>query len=271
MPCASNNWESWLTVKAEKGYLIPAINTENINYVDLAVQLCQSIKSWHPDAVVCLLTDHAGHYSEFDFVEVLPHGKLDGFSNDWQVWNTSPFRETIKLEADMIVTSDIDHWWTLMRNRDVVISTGARDFYNCRSTSRYYRNIFDSNHLPDVYNAITYWRVSHLAQQFWKTVRDVFTNWDEFKKLLKFAPDTPDTDLVYAVASLIVGEDLVTLPGDLSPTIVHMKQHVIPIHSKDWTKELVWEQIDHSLRVNTVAQWGCFHYHIKDWKLDEQQ
>jgi hypothetical protein len=259
-----------LAVKAERGYLIPAVNTEHTDYVSMARQLSRSLKAWHPEAITCLLTDHTVDFSEFDFVETLPQGNQGGFHNDWQAWSASPFRETIKLEADMLVSGPIDHWWTLLRNRDVVISTGARDFYNNSATSRYYRNIFDANNLPDVYNAITYWRVSQHAQQFWKTVRMIFCEWSSFKTLLKFAPDTPDTDLVYALAATLLGEHTVTLPPGMGPTIVHMKQHVIATHSKDWTKELVWEHVDHTLRINTVAQWGCVHYHVKGWNPDEQ-
>jgi hypothetical protein len=42
----------------------------------------------------------------------------------------SPYRQTIKLEADMIAAGPIDHWWTLFELRDVVISQGARTFYD---------------------------------------------------------------------------------------------------------------------------------------------
>jgi hypothetical protein len=260
-----------LAVKHERGYLILAVNTD-VDYVKMARLLCQSLKDHHPDVKTCLLTDTACDYSEFDFVETLPYGNLKGFHNDWQVWHASPFRETIKLEADMLITSQIDHWWTVLRNRDVVVSTGARDFYNNSATSRYYRKIFDDNNLPDVYNAITYWRLSQTAQKFWKTVRSIFSDWSSYRTLIKFAPDQPDTDLVYAMAAVIVGQELVTLPSTISyPTIVHMKQHINPMHSKNWCDELVWEKTDQMCRVNTVAQWGCFHYHVKNWNPNEQQ
>jgi hypothetical protein len=261
-----------LTVKHENGYLILAVNTPDVEYTSMAKQLCQSIKDQHPHAKVCLLTDVESNFSEFDFVELLPYGNQGGFNNDWQVWAATPFRETIKLEADMLVTSKIDHWWTMFRHRDVVISTGARDFYDNVSSSRYYRKIFDSNNLPDVYNAITYWRRSSTAQFFWKTVREIFSHWEQYKTLIKFAPAQPDTDLVYAIAAVLVGVESVTLPATVSyPKIVHMKQHVIPTHSKNWTEELVWEKTNQSLRINTVSQWGCLHYHVKNWTLNEQQ
>ena len=140
----------------ERGYLIPAVNTYTVDYVNCARHLARSIHRLHPAARVCLLTDTAGAEPDFDIVKTLPAGNLDGFANDWQVFSASPFRQTIKLEADMIAASPIDHWWTLFEHRDVVVSLGARDFYDQPATNRRYRKLFDDNNLPDVYNAITY-------------------------------------------------------------------------------------------------------------------
>jgi hypothetical protein len=185
------------------------------------------------------------------------------YANDWQVFGTSPFRQTIKLEADMVIASRIDHWWTMLEHRDVVISTGARDFYDQPATSRFYRKVFDVNNLPDVYNAITYWRLSETAQQFFQLVHSIFEQWAEYKTLLKFSDEVPSTDLVYAIAAQIIGPELVTMPFATYPQIVHMKRHMISTHSEDWTQELTWEL--NPLRINTVTQWGAVHYHVKDW------
>jgi hypothetical protein len=99
---------------------------------------------------------------------------------------------------------------------------------------------------------------------FFQLVRDIFQNWAEYKKLLKFADEEASTDLVYAVAAKIIGTENVTLPVGLGPTIVHMKQHINNLQGSDWTQELVWEH--NPLRINTVAQQGMFHYYIKDWQ-----
>ena len=236
----------------ERGYLIPAINSESIDYEICAQRLMESIKDFHPHAHITILTK-----------DMLPFGDLGGYANDWQCWYASPYRETIKLEADMLAASPIDHWWTLFEKRDVVISQGARDFYGAVTDCRTYRKIFDDNGLPDVYNAITYWRVSEHAKEFFLLVKDIFADWKNYRRLLKFPEDHPSTDVVYAMAAMILGPETVTLPTDLGPKIVHMKRRIIPTKSEDWTKELIWET--DPLRIQTVAQWGFFHYHVKDW------
>jgi hypothetical protein len=54
------------------------------------------------------------------------------------------------------------------------------------------------------------------------------------------------------------------MPFASYPKIVHMKKHIVNTRTDNWTRELVWET--NPLRIQTVAQWGAFHYHIKDWQ-----
>ena len=167
----------------------------------------------------------------------------------------------------MIAASPVDHWWTLFEQRDVVISMGARTFYDESAKSRKYRQLFDNNHLPDVYNAITYWRLSATAQEFFSRVREVFQNWDQFRTLLKFPDESPSTDVVYGMVAAIMGVENVTLPSGLGPAMVHMKDSINPLQTADWTKELVWEHAQPGLRVQGIAQSGFFHYHTKQWRM----
>lgn len=243
-----------MPITHERGYVIPAIGDQ---YERCADQLRDSILHFHPAANVTIVT-----------ADMLPHGDQGGWANDWQMFSVSPYRQTIKLEADMIATSAIDHWWTLFELRDVVISQGCRNFYDEPADSRFYRKIFDQNHLPDVYNAITYWRLSKTARDFFDLIRHIFEHWNDYRTLLKFPDDTASTDVVYAMAAQIMGPEQVTLPTGLGPSIVHMKRHINPIQSNDWTKELVWE--NDPFRINTVSQWGMVHYHIKGWANEQR-
>ena len=256
MPWAKANWRQSLPIKAERGYLIPAVDQTGSCYLDCAERLRDSIKSWHPDADVTIMT-----------ADQLPHGDQGGQANDWQCWYASPYRQTIKLEADMIAVGPVDHWWTLFEHQDVVISQGARDFYGRHTDCRRYRRIFDDNALPDVYNAITYWRVSDTAKRFWSIVRSIFQHWPHYRELLRFPDETATTDVVYAMAAVIMGPDAVTLPAGFGPSIVHMKKQINPIQSADWTQELIWES--DPARINTVAQWGFLHYHVKNLNPNE--
>ena len=245
-----------------QGYVIAAVNTDSTDYVACARRLSQSLKQHDPGAQVCLVTDQVIEDPAFDHVRQLVPNTENPYANDAQLFKLSPFQETIKLEADMLIASPIDHWWPWFRHRDVVLSQGCRNWQDQPSNSRYYRRLFDDNHLPDIYNAVTYWRLSDTAREFFSLVKNIFAYWTQYRTLIKFSPDQPDTDLVYAMAAQIIGLERVTVPG--SPQIVHMKQHHAGTQTENWTQELVWET--DPLRIQTVAQWGAFHYCVKDWQ-----
>ena len=69
------------------------------------------------------------------------------------------------------------------------------------------------------------------------------------------------------MAAQIIGVENCTLPTGVGPQIVHMKKYINPIQGKDWTKELVWEH--NPFRINTVAQHGFIHYHVKEWANEQ--
>jgi hypothetical protein len=245
----------------EQGYIIPAWNVGKTDYVDCARALAKTLLKHNPAARICLLTNekYAADHHLFAYTHVVEHIDIENpWANDWMVFRQTPFRETIKLEADMLIATPIDHWWTMFRHRDVVISTGCRNWLGEISKARNYRHCFDQNQLPDVYNAITYWRLSKTAQTFFDLVRDIFVNWEEFKKLLKYPEDVPSTDLVYAMAASVMGPEQVTMPFATYPQIVHMKRHHAGTNTEDWMRELTFEM--DPVRINTVAQWGAVHY-----------
>ena len=266
-----------MKIKNERGYLVVAQNNKDTNYISCAEALAMSIRLVEPAAKICLLTDKTYKNPVFDYVELFPFGDRSGdadwkLQNDWQCFYASPFRETIKLEADMIVPHNISHWFDICSIQDVVCTIGAKNYHNQPAQSRYYRKIFDENNLPDVYNAITYWRLSQTAQIFFDTVRMIFENWEEVMKELKFGTGQPlNTDLAYSIALVVLGVENHTLPG-IGPSMIHMKSQINGISSEDWTQELIWEMHPGSFRINTVEQMWPVHYHVKSFAavLQEQ-
>lgn len=261
----------------DKGFLITAIESETADYLSCARALAKSIRYWQPEAKICLLTDYESENDGvlFDYIKGFryPVNKENPFANDWQIFQCSPFHETIKLESDIVLTGPIDHWWTNLRHRDVVIAQGCRNLYGHWSGERFYRRIFDQNNLPDLYNAITYWRFSKFSKDFFSQVRHIFDNWDSYYKLLSGIDKDliPDTDLVYSIAAVMVGKENVTIPKSDYPSFVHMKGKHNNFPSEDWTRHLVWELDKGQLRINSFAQQYPVHYHKKEFaqKLEE--
>lgn len=259
-----------MKIEHERGYLILAQNNDDVDYVGCARALANNIRCVEPQAKICLLTDIAIQDPAFDLVRTFPYGdqsKDDQWKlhNDWQCFYASPFRQTIKLEADLLLPRSISHWFDICQHRDVVVTLGGRDYRNKPSTSRHYRRVFDANNLPDTYNAITYWRLSPLAKTFFDTVRDIFQNWDPVMQTLRYGKDQPlNTDLAYAIAVQLLGLDQCTLPGSV-PSLIHMKSRFNDLQTEDWTRELIWEFTDSGFRINTIDQMWPVHYHVKSF------
>lgn len=254
-----------------RGYLVVAQNTADVDYVLCARVLCKSLKRHMPAAHVSLLTDKQIQTPEFDKVILFPHGdqcqnhkwKL---ANDWQVYDASPYEHTIKLEADLFIPRSIEHWWDVLMPHDLVISQTIRNYTNAISDIKFYRQFVVENRLPDVYNAITYFRRSAHAQHFFQVVRDIFENWNRYTNVLKkFDQDQPTTDFVYAIAAHIVGVDSCTLPGFQDMSMIHMKQMINQSLTEYWPDQYVYEILPECLRINTIPQLYPFHYNVKSF------
>jgi len=237
-----------------------AQDTENTSYTRCAETLKKSIHRVIPEADVTIIT-----------TDMLPYGDLAIDSdwkliNDWQVYDASPYEYTIKLEADMYIPRNIDHWWDVIKDRDVVVSSTIRNFKQEISDIRFYRRFIDDNKLPDVYNAITYFKKSEVATQFFMLVKEIFTNWEEYKKILKCNPqELATTDWVYSIACHIMGVENTTLPSFTEMSMVHMKQYINGTPTENWTDTFIYECLPDQIRVQTVPQQYPFHYHVKNF------
>lgn len=257
-----------------RGFVISAQNTTDVNYIKCATTLAQSIKKFMPKEKVVLITcDLVDNSSKkyFDQIVKLPHGDLAPNSswkliNDYQVYEASPFDETIKLEADMYVTRDITHWFDTLSINDITVCTNIRNFKQELSDIRVYRKFIDDNFLPDTYNAMTYFKKSVFSENFFKIIYSVFENWEQIKKNLKCnINEIVTTDWAYSIACHVLGEEKTTLPFFKDFSFVHMKQYINGLPTDKWTDTLVYESLPQCLRINTIPQLYPLHYVIKDF------
>ena len=142
------------------------------DYVKCANTLENSIKRVMPNANLTIVT-----------TDMLPYGDQAPdtnwkLQNDWQVYEASPYDETIKLEADLFIPRNIEHWFDVMSIQDVVVCTKIRNFKQELSDCKVYRRFIDDNNLPDVYNAITYFKKSDLSKEFFNKVKEIYLHSD---------------------------------------------------------------------------------------------
>jgi hypothetical protein len=240
-----------------RGFVIMA---QGDDYVKCANTLKASITRVMPKANVTIIT-----------TEMLPYGDQAPntnwkLQNDWQVYEASPYDETIKLEADMYLPRNIDHWWDVLSQQDIVVSSTIRNFKQEISDVRLYRRFIDDNNLPDAYNAITYFKKSDTAKQFFDIVRDVFEHWTEYKASLKCNPqELASTDWAYSIACHIMGVEKTMLTTFTEMSMIHMKQYINGTATENWTDTFIYECLPEQIRVQTVPQLYPFHYHIKNF------
>lgn len=253
-----------------KGFVILAQNTTATNYVDCATTLAISLKNAMPNVSVSIITNDVVESNCFDNVIPLPYNDLAPDSdwkliNDWQVYEASPYEYTIKLEADMYIPVNIEYWFDILQHRDICVCNTIRDYKGKVSDVSVYRKFIIDNKLPNVYNAITYFKKSNTSKLFFSIVRDVFENWDRYSNTLVCNNDEfVTTDWAYSIACHIMGEEITTMPNLPQFSMVHMKQWINNTVSEDWTKELVCEFTD-NLRIQTFPQRYPVHYYIKDF------
>jgi hypothetical protein len=238
-----------------RGFVIMAQDTPTTSYTKCAEALQKSIHRVMPNANVTIITTN-----------MLLHGDLGGYTNDWQVYEASPYNETIKLEADMYIPRNIDYWWDILSTQDVVVSSAIRNYKQEISDIRLYRRFIDDNNLPDAYNAITYFKKSDTAKQFFDIVRNVFENWDEYKNTLKCNPnELATTDWAYSIACHIMGIEKTMMPAFTEMSMIHMKQYINGTPTENWTDTFIYECLPNQIRIQTIPQQYPFHYHIKNF------
>jgi hypothetical protein len=267
-----------------KGYLILAQNG-TVDYVRMAYVLALTIKLTQTEInSVSLLTDVPDavpdHYkSVFDNIIEIPwfDDALNSewkIENRWKIYHVTPYEQTILLDADMIILSDVSHWWDyLENNHDLYITKNAITYRNEMVTDRSYRRTFAENNLPDVYSAYMYFKKSETAEQFWKLVEIIAKDWQIFynKYLTEYKPKILSMDVVFALAIKLLGiEDQITSPFEY-PQFVHMKSRVQNWSNPgdDWmTQTGTYLNKQGVLKIGNYQQSGIFHYTQKDFLND---
>ena len=259
--------------QAQQGYFAFAQNTQETNYLELAYAQALSIKNTqkiNKYAVAVdgetkkLITDE--HRTVFDYVIDIDSPDAHAMNNEWQAWHLTPFKETVKLESDILFTTNVDHWWTGMRLQEVCFTTKIRNYEGTVSYARDYRKLFDENILPNIYTGMYYFRFGRVSMELFQLAEAVYANWSLFRdQLLKNCrEDLPSTDVVFAVAAKILGEELCTNPALDYPGFVHMKGAINGIASSaDWQDVYHAELQDNHLMINFTRQQWPVHYYQK--------
>jgi hypothetical protein len=261
--------------KAQQGYFAFAQNTDTVNYLELAYAQALSIKNTQTIKQYAVAVDaetkkHVTneHRTVFDYVIDIDSPNAHAMSNEWQAWHLTPFKETVKLESDILFTTNVDHWWTGMRLQEVCFTTKIRNYEGVVSHARDYRKLFDENNLPDIYTGMYYFRFGRVSMELFQLAEAIYANWSLFRdQLLKNCrEDQPSTDVVFAIAARLLGEESCTNPALDYPSFVHMKGAVNGLAAAaNWQDAYISELDSNNLMINFTRQQWPVHYYQKDF------
>ena len=263
--------------KEQQGFLTLAINSSEVNYLELAYLQALNVKATQTHNSYAVIVDRLTeelieerHRRVFDYIIPVNYDTVNPFSIEVSVFNSTPFKETIKLESDLLFTRTIDHWWTAFRLKDVCLSTGALTYLSLPGTVRKYRQLFDDNNLPDVYNGLMYFRYSQTAADFFRAAAMIFDHWDEVVCNFKQMDQEPTTDVVYAIATLMIGKEAVTMPSMDFLNFVHMKPGFNGwSDARSWLETVMHERDGDVIRINNTNQYQPVHYYDKTYATRE--
>lgn len=262
----------------QQGFLTIAANTAEVDYLHLAYLQALNIKATQQIKSFAVIVDPATnqqiqehHKQAFDYIIEAPASTTGPYGLEVQAFWLTPFKETVKLESDLLLPSSIDHWWTAFRLRDVVLSTGCKSYQQKYSNSRQYRKLFDDNNLPDVYNGLMYFRYSKTAADFYRRATEIFNNWTIVQAtLLNCRDEYPTTDVVFALSAEIIGRELCTIPSLDFINFVHMKPAINDYPETAKFQDMYVTEFDQGMvRINNINQYHPLHYHEKDFPTEE--
>lgn len=257
------------------GFVTIAQNGD-IDYLQLAYEQAKNIKATQKFNSYAVIVDQDTlkqvtdeHRAMFDYVIELPEDYAQHEtwkqSNEWQVFRLTPFKETIKLESDLLFTCDISHWLSALRMREVCFSYHCRDYQGNIITDSIYRKLFENNDLPDIYTGMYYFRYSQTATNLFQLAKSIYTNWEEVYSNLIRCDKYPSTDVVFALAVKIIGIESCTIPTLDFFNFVHMKSGIhLWDDTQPWTDYVNVEQSD-VLRINNINQYQPVHYYEKNF------
>ena len=258
-----------------RGFLWFAQNNEKTDYVELSIKLAKSIKhhSRNKCSNICVVTDEKSKFDS-EYVDVVKVLKQDDsadhdikWANEYKAFSISPFKHTIKLEADMLWTTCTDWWWYYLWQHDLVFSVDCFDYRNNVVKHTPYRHLFIRNHLPNIYNGLMYFRKSEKAQQFFKMAEYVVKNWEKVKSEMLVAchDKYPSTDVVFALAYRMIDPTMKGLIDYEWFKFIHHKPGVNKTtRTKKQNEYLNVNRSGDALYIGETRVSRVWHYHDKE-------
>lgn len=256
-----------------RGHVIFAQNSD-VNYLRQAYALALSIKLHNKINQVCVITNDSvpeKYKKIFDYVVEIPWNdeskdSIWKIENRWKIIYVTPFKENLVYDSDMLLLNSNDHWWDVLKHRDVVLTSKVLDYRGNTVKSNYYRQTFEKNNLPNTYFGLHYFKKNENSFEFYKWLEILTKNYQIFYE--KLCPNNSQTWASMDVSSSLIlkildSEEQYTLTSAAVPCFTHMKPAIqgwssIPPTWYDAVSSVFTD--DCTLKIGNILQHGVFHY-----------
>ena len=274
-----------------KGYICVVQNNDNVDYLRAAYALALSLNNTQSKVKkLSIVTDmKVPKKYKYAFDEVISIKKDRAKNAGWKLHNLvdlyeySPYDETVILDSDMLFLTDVSHWWNTLTKKDIWFTTNTKTFRDELSpTNTIYRQQFIKNELPSIYMAFFYFKKCDDAKILFNMAKGICENWKEVETtyLNKMKPGIFSTDITFALATKLTGlTEKATMPQFPFPYFTHMKTENqnwdldgYKVH-EDWRKyiNVSFDEFNSSLgiKLGTLRQFAPLHYYIKEFLTDD--
>jgi hypothetical protein len=267
--------------ESNQGFFVVAQNSADCDYIRQAYYLAKSIANSQSTVKhVSLMTNDVvpeQYVSAFDKIIKIPfedHALNSDWKvqNRWKAYHATPYEQTILLDADMLILSDLNYVWKKLQDKNLYFTSQVKNFRGDILTDRVYRKTFIENELPNLYSGFCYFKKSNESLEFWKLVEFITYNWEKFYG--DFAPKNYQKfyslDVTISIAVKILGIDDCFDNTQLC-SFTHMKSLIQGWNSvhPDWTKVAQVEIVNaDAVYINQFRQFGVLHY-VEDSFLED--
>ena len=253
------------------------------DYVRQACVCAMSIKSSTPNSKICLITNDivpVKYTSLFDSIVEIPWDD-NASESDWKIENrwkiiyATPYDNSIVLDVDTLVLDDLTKAWNSLQTYNLYFLTNPKTYRGIDFTSDYYRKLFTSNNLPNIYSGFHYFNKSSESFEFYKMLEYIIKNWKHYHSILadNHKQQRCSIDVSAAMASLFLDCENQITSRDKIVDFVHMKSHGQnrkSIKTDNWCNVVnCYLTNEHQLFVGNYRQYGVFHYTQDEFLTEE--
>ena len=251
------------------GFLTYALNTD-VDYEACALLWALSIRATQsqPAKIAVVVNDRTTCRPELHdvcdhVISIAQRNVQNNMQYEADILKLTPFKETIKMECDMLIPCDMAVWMHTFRTQDLYITGHVIDHRHRTASDHKHREFIRVNALPNAYNGLYYVRVTQSNVKFFRELDRIFAQWDhEVRKYRMWERHAPSTDFAMSMALANLGMEHCVSNTHL-PTFVHNKKHCVG----NWQNYAIPNP--HTIIVNGTRIQYPWHYHNKSFATEQ--